>query len=423
MLTRIFRHRVVRQSTVQMAGFFAAGLFSYFFQVALSRKLSVESYGEFQSLLALFAVLGIFSSALSYFVITHTAVFAHVGDVAAHRHFLKWLARFVLPAVGFLLVVFLGLTPIVRHVLHLSDAWGFAVVGLSALVSLIAVLHTGALTGWQEFVTLNVVTVASSAVKLLVGLFLVSLVPRATPAAVAVLVSSVSIWLLARTLGDRRIRARTVEPRRSGEDWRQRYFPQLVVWRDVGFVTFFTLLIALLQNLDLLLVRHFSTGALTGQYSALGLAGKIVLWANLGIVTVVLPAASAEAAFGRSAGLRHRAAATSLIALVSGCAIALFALFPQLILRILFGARYEEFAGSLWIFGVIALVLSLLLLEAYIAFARRDARILLLLALTTLLFSVSLVAFGNSIRDIALSVAGSLTLGYVFALTLNLRRP
>jgi len=138
---------------------------------------------------------------------------------------------------------------------------------------------------------------------------------------------------------------------------------------------------------------------------------------------VVLPTASAEAAFGRSSGLRHRAAATSLIVLVSGCAIALFALFPRLILRILFGARYEEFAGSLWIFGVIALVLSLLLLEAYVAFARRDARILLLLALTTLLFAVSLVAFGGSIQDIAASIAGSLTLGYVFALTLNLRRP
>ncbi|MDP3685651.1 MAG: hypothetical protein Q8R32_02365 [bacterium] len=422
MLKQIVRHRVVRQSTVQMLGFFAAGLFSYFFQVAVSRKLSVESYGEFQSLLALFAVFGIFSSALSYFVITHTAVFAHAGDVAAHQQFLRWLGRFVFPATGLLLAVFLGLTPVIRGVLHLSDAGGYAVVGLSALVSLIAVLHTGALTGWQEFVTLNVVTVASSAVKLLAGLFLVSLIPRATSAAVAVLVSSVSIWLLARALGGRRIRARTVEAGWSGTDWRQRYFPKLVVWRDVGFVTLFTLLVTLLQNLDLLLVRYFSTGALTGQYSALGLTGKIVLWANLGIVTVILPAASAEASFGRSTDLRHRAAATGLIAFVSGIAIALFALFPRLILNTLFGARYEAFAGSLWIFGVIALALSLLLLEAYVALARRDARMLLLLALTTVLFGTGIAVFGDGIRNIALSVAGAVTLGYVGALILNLRR-
>ena len=433
MLSRYFRVGIVKNAAISLVGFIAAGALGYLFQFLLARRLSVEQYGEFQSLVALFAILGVFGSALSYFVITHTAVFAAARDVAANEQFLRWLLHRVLLVAGVLLAVFLAFTPAVRSLLHLSESWGFVVVSFAALVGLLIVLDQGSLTGWEEFLAVNAIATSGTFLKLIVGLIVVTITPRAAPATLALLASAVGTWLLFRVWGPRRLRARAAHPSETGEDpssprrdsegndWKTRYFPTRVVQRDLGFVILFTLLITLTQNLDILLVKHFSTAALAGQYSALALAGKLIFWANLGVATVVLPVASARAHAGRPIGARIRLAATGLMLSLGSVAIFLYAIVPSLLLRTALGTPYTVHASALWLFGVMAVPLSLLLLEANFAFARRDIRVTLTLGLVAALMAAGISFFHAGIREIAVSVTAALTAGYFCTLVLNLR--
>lgn len=412
---------VVKNSVISLGGFVVAGALGYLFQFALARRLSVEQYGEFQSLVALFAILGVFSSALSYFVVAHTAVFAAAKDVAAHERFVRWLQRGILPAAGVLLAVFLALTPVVRASLHLSDSFGFIIVSVSALASVLTVLYQGALTGWEEFVVVYVGNVTGALLKLVAGFAIVWRFPRAAPAALALLVSAVGTWLVLYAWGNRRLRARATGAPGTGEDWKVRYFRNRVIERDLGFVALFTLLITLTQNLDLLLVKHLSTAELAGQYSALALAGKLIFWANLGVATVVLPVASARAHAGRQVGSRIRLTATGLMLGLGSVAVFLYALVPSLLLRVALGPPYTIYARELWLFGVMAFPLSLLLLEANFAFARRDPRVVVVLGSTAALMVGGIAVFHDGIRDMIVSVIAALAAGYVGTLLLNMR--
>lgn len=74
-----------------MTGTLVSGLLGYAFHFVVSRQISVAQYGELQSLLSTMIIFGVFNSALSYFTIKHTSVFAAHHDFEANREFARYL--------------------------------------------------------------------------------------------------------------------------------------------------------------------------------------------------------------------------------------------------------------------------------------------------------------------------------------------
>ncbi len=408
----------MRHGMAAFGGFIGMGLFGYLFQFLLSRRLTVAQYGEFQSLIAVSAILGVVSAALSYFVLLHTSVFARQGDVTATRAFLRSMERWMLPAFGVLAVVFLAFTPVVRGLLHLSSVWGFWIVCAATLVSLLVVLYQGTLTGWEEFFVVSMIASGGAALKLAAAVPIAWRYPEAAPVMGAVLVGAVGTWVGMRLALRRRLAARPAAGP-GHANWKEGYFSGRAWGRDFAIVAAFTLLITLLQNLDMLLVKYRVAADLAGYYGAFSLAGKIVLSANLGIITIVLPTASASAHYGERLAGHVRRTAYGLIVAVSGSALVLYALAPRVVVGALFGARYVPSASVLWLFAVVALCASLFLLEANIAFARREPRMLAVLGATLALLVGALTFAQNTLPALAQAQAVALGAGFIAALAVN----
>jgi len=184
-------------------------------------------------------------------------------------------------------------------------------------------------------------------------------------------------------------------------------------------ITIFSFAVALIQNIDVLLVKNLTNAEITGYYSVLNLLGKIIFWVNGAILAVVLPAACASGLDGRRPSRKLVLSAYGLIGFVSFCGILIYFVAPNFIVTLLFGAKYLLFADSLWLFGLIAFWLSFLTLEANFAYARHDFRISYILGSVVFLMIFGIHFFHETISAVALAINVAMAIGFFAALILN----
>lgn len=418
MITRLIKDKFFRDSFVYVMGTLFTGSLGYFFHFLVSRKLSVAEYGELQSLLALLGIVGVFGSALSYFVIKYSSAFAEQNDFGANRAFIEWVNSQIYKLIIVFLVLFALASPFIHNYLKLSDFAGVIAVGLAVVFGIFTTVYIAVLVGWQYFLSVNVIGAFGSFLKLFFGLVIAIFIAKASFVIFSVFIASIGGWFLARFFARRKFFKGPSEQIQI--DWKAKYFPDLKIRRIILPIFIFSLMIALLSDLDVLLVKNLTSPEITGYFGALKILGKIILWINLAIVAVVLPAACAEGHRGQSISLKKLLGAYGLIVFVSSCATLIYFFFPEFIINLFFGAKYAVFKGDLWLFGIMALILSLLMFEANIAYARHDFKISYILGFSALLMAILIYLFHNTIRQTAIGIIFAVFAGYFFALILNL---
>jgi O-antigen/teichoic acid export membrane protein len=159
-----------------------------------------------------------------------------------------------------------------------------------------------------------------------------------------------------------------------------------------------------LRWLDLLAVQQIFSGEVAGQYAALSLAGKVILFAGLGITETLFTFAN-KAHWRREPGWPLLARALLLTAVVGLPILLLYAVAPETVLEIGFGPSYTGLASSLWVMGLFMFILSLSgVLVAYMiacgmargALAASSAAVILELVLFTV--------FHDSVQTMVLSL-------------------
>ncbi|MGI9253890.1 MAG: hypothetical protein ACR2J8_09090, partial [Thermomicrobiales bacterium] len=107
----------------------------------------------------------------------------------------------------------------------------------------------------------------------------------------------------------------------------------------------------LVNNSDVLIVKHFFPGPEAGQYAALALTGRIVFFATWSVVAVLFPIVAQK----HQKGEPHRHllwGAIGLVLGVSGAIVAVLLLLPNLVVDVLFGPEYRQIAPLLWLYGI-----------------------------------------------------------------------
>ncbi len=433
-LRSLLREKVVKNSMLYGTTTLVAGVFGYLFQFVISRRLSVAAYGEFQSLNSLFAVFGAGTVALNYFFLKFFPVFAKARDYEAQRQFMAWIGKKIWLIVGVFAAVFLALTPLLQWALHLGTPWGLMFVMIAIVLSIWGSRYSAALTGWEYFFAAGSIAVAAAVAKLVSG-YLIALHAPAATLILATFVISVAVstafayYLNKRWFSAARgVKAGTVAapaPTAAGPaspSWRERYYASFDIKKNTYAILVFSLLIALASNADVLLVKNLTSAELTGFYGALRTLGAIILTLNGVIVTVVLPAACAEGHDRKSLNARIIFFAYAGIFLISAGSTALFALFPKLLMGMLFGPQYLSVAPNLWLFGPLVFFLSVLTMEANFSYARHDYAVCLFLFLALGLTAAGIATFHATIGEVALATTASLALGWLAIFLFNLSR-
>jgi O-antigen/teichoic acid export membrane protein len=121
--------------------------------------------------------------------------------------------------------------------------------------------------------------------------------------------------------------------------------------RVFGGIAASTVAVTSLSYMDVVLVKHFFDPKTAGIYSAVCLAGKVLLFI-LGIIpNVLLPKATSHAARGESAiGLFLQALGVSV--LISVCGLAVLALAPGFVITVMAGRAFFAAAPYLFEYGL-----------------------------------------------------------------------
>jgi O-antigen/teichoic acid export membrane protein len=340
----------LRLSVLLSASLAVGGGMNYLYHIALGRLLGPEVYGVFGALLGIFYLLWIFSQSVQLRL---------ARAAALTPGFPKRALWATLRMGAGIAVILSALSPWLAGWLRLdSPLWIVWVAGIWLVVLPLPAVK-GFLQGRQRFTRLAMLNVAEPAVKLFVGLLLV--------AWGAGLLGAWAAWGLAAlvvlSLAGVGASERTVAAP-SGS-------AALPVPTHGSLALLAAFALAVPTNVDVLIAKHTFSAEAAGLYAAAAVLGKGFLFVAMGVGAVLLPkAARASEPSDRRAHLR-----TALsIAFGLGALGALLAvLFPEWILRTLFGAAYEGSAPVLRLYGPAMLAFTgvVLLLNYGLALGRR----------------------------------------------------
>lgn len=259
-------------------------------------------------------------------------VVASFGLIAAsHRQLMAFLRFPAVPAV--------------------SLGWGGAV----ALAFLVPIVW-GALQGLQAFGHFGVSLIASGALKLGCGIFLVEVGWGIIGASLGLFAASVVTVGLA--IGQLRVvlRARHPRPGEAGPPW----WTRAATWINDGLnecwmvltkpqeISRYTLAVALsvmaytsLTNMDVVLVKHFFDPMTAGQYAVGAMVSRMVLFLPMAFSMVLFPKVAHATALGHEARSLLRKVGLATV-ILGGVASLVCLQFPAGILRVLSGAVRPE---------------------------------------------------------------------------------
>lgn len=313
--------RILGGSIIMLAGSTFVSLVNFFYNIAVARLLGPA---EFSHAAAAVTLLMLVSSITLSFQLVGAKLIAQsetLGSKARIYRRLRQRAWMVGIVIGGLIALFAQ--PFAAY-LRMPSPTLLTWMGLGIAFYIPLGARRGALQGTCQFKKLSANFALEAVVKFIVAVSLVSLGYGVAGAVAAIAASVVIAYMLPPVGGG--LEAND-EPGASAS---AREGMQAIVF-FVGQV--------IINNIDILMVKHFFRPADAGMYAAIALVGRVLYFASWSIVSAMFPISAA-------AKPQERNSAVVLVPLgfVAGIAVlftTFLALFPDFVLRLLFGSGFH----------------------------------------------------------------------------------
>ena len=364
---RFFRSRLVIGSFIMLMGTGIAGIGNYLYHFFMGRMLGPADYGILVALISLAYLLSIPVGTLNLVIIKFVSTLKGKKQIGAIRVLFKDINKKLLPFSLLILLIFLALTPFVASFLHLPSSLPFIIVLITFFIGIFAVVNRATLQGLLRFFHLAVSDVLGSLVKLIVAVILVFWGLKVYGALFGILIGGIIGYFF--TLFLLRFIFR-MKPQKLKLENREMFNFALPVF-------FSTLAFTSLHTSDVILVRHFLPGVISGLYAALSTLGKIILFISGPVISVAFPMISERHANGG----KYRNLFLTGLGLVGAICLFLtgiYFLFPTLIIKLVFGKPYLSVAPFLGYFGIFLSLYSLSFLLVNFCLSIKKTKVVIL---------------------------------------------
>ena len=373
------------------------------FVVVFTRLLGASGYGSLAALVSAFLILLAVGYSLQATAARETAM-GHLGEAAVLRRTLRaWTERLLLALVVATALAIVLRHPIARLIGVEDHPWAAAAVVPTGVLWLLLSLQRGALQGLTAYLPVGASIVGEAAGRLLIALLLVSGLGMGVGGAfIAMPLTFVAMSIALEVVLLRRIGPvqRTRESARS--------LRALTAGGRVPIAAL--LLLAVLQNVDVIMAARELPSATAGAYAAASVAAKSVVWIAIGLGLQVLPEAARRSAIGLDPLPILGRAIGGLLALAIP-AMAIFALAGEPLMRLAFGAELAQGADALALLGVAMTLLAATYLTVQYLLALHRAAFLWALAPLALAEPLLLSLGGLGITGFAACVLAVQALG------------
>jgi glycosyltransferase involved in cell wall biosynthesis/O-antigen/teichoic acid export membrane protein len=409
------RGAVRRSEGFKAGGLAAATLLSngiqLVFTIVFTRLLGADGYGSLAALVSTFLILMVGGQAIQVAAARETALH-HLGDGQKLAATLNGWTRQLLYALVFVVGLSIILQDPLAHLVGVPDhPLAAAAILPTGVLWLLLSLQRGALQGMHAYRPVGLSLVLEALGRLVCGLFLVALGAEVTGAFLGtpLAFALTAIWLgweIHRRLGGANgaKTARSLQSLLAG------------AWAPIGGLA----LLALLQNIDVIIVKHQIGGDTAGSYAAAAVAAKAVVWVAIGIALHLLPEATRRAAAGLDP-LPVLKQSFVVLAVIAVPALAIFAAFPEQLMRIAFGPDLTQAADALPVLGLAMTLLAVAYLTVQYMLALGRTSFLWVLGIVAVLEPIVLSMASYGVVQYAVIVLALQCLAAAGVLALGLR--
>lgn len=377
-------------------------------------------YGSLAALVSYFLILSVVGAAIQV-ATAREGVLGHLGVGAGLAATVRqWTRGLLLFTVVLTVISILLRDPIARAVGVKHDQWA-AAVGLPAAGLWVELsMLRGVLQGVGDYKGVGLSLLGEQSVRLVSGAVLAAAGLGVTGAYLGTPVSfiAMSVYCLYRLR--RHIHDVEAEPLPAVS---QAPAAALSLWEHVkrawapiaGLI-----IIAVLQNIDIIAAKHQFTTHVASSYGAVAVAAKVLIWVAMGAGFYLVP----EVSRLRAEGKDPRPILARALAIVAVCAIPvllIFAFASHLLIKAAFGASKTTAADSLLVLGLAFSVLACTYLAIQYMLAQRRTWFLVILGVVALAEPILLLNASHQPKSFAAVVLAIQAVGALVAFACALR--
>lgn len=391
----------LRNSLIFVFGTFAANAVNYLFRLIVGRIVSVENYGQVESLVSIFNIFSVFGIVSTLFFADIAARHKAENSPQKSKRALNVFIKESIPFLTVMLIFFAIVSIPVKNYLKIDSIFPVFAVWISVLTTILLSAGNGILKGWQKFSRLVFSGIFGVLAKLVFGVAIIVAGFQVFGAAISFGIgSAVSLfWAYYFLRKDVFGKSQTIMV--QAEKIHQKNIAKEFAGHIKKISTYFSavMAIAIFANADMIAAKHNLGDYYASGFGALSLSSKIIFF-TCSSITLVFFSHSAEQFYLSKRGTKIFRQAFFLIGLITLMMTIFYFLFPKFVLWMIYGGKYSFFSGYLVYFAVTSSLLSLNNLLVYHIISNSSGGPAGFLLFFSLVFFFVAVLFGNSIPSL-----------------------
>ncbi len=434
-LINIITHPFFKGSAVAFVGAFAVNILSYLFNLILARMLGVVGYGEYLALVSILYLSSVPSNVLATMVTKYVALFSSRGESEKIKPLLIIMTKYSLIFSSIFLTILILFRSQILAGLKLNDFWSLIFISIIFAATFPQTLLNGAFTGLQKFASANIYSAVLVISRIILSVIFIQLGLHVNGVLYAMILSTLTVislsWIsIEVTLNKTKLsfsqfisKAATflkyfVTPYKDRTE-AIKFDKDLLV-----FALFSTLnswgLGSLVQT-DIILAKTFLTPYQAGLYSSLAITCKVIPFFTQPLVVVMFPQIIQRVAQKKNF-LPLFMVVLAVVTGGAGLVTGFYLLFPELVIRRLFGEQFLAAVPYVGLFSINQLAYALVNLFSFFFLSIGKNKIAGLVMVAALVQAVGIYLFHSSIwqiMQVSMAVLGVCLFLYAF-LTLQL---
>lgn len=403
------KHPLVSGSVVILVGSMMANVLSWLFNLGAGRLLaSAAEYGTLIALVSVFNIFSVFSTTISTVFTKFTATYvAQKKEHLIGSLFISgslWVGMLSFLVVGFLILF----ASYISHFLNIDSVVFVILTSAALFFSFLSYVTIGIIQGLLKFGFFCFINIFSSLIKLVLGLGLIAIGFKVLGAISAIFLSVLVTYLLAfisliKFL--RKIKKNNFVIPNLKKNLLLYALP--VFLSNIGITAFI--------SIDVILVKHFFSATVSGQYAALSIMGRSIFYAVAPIGFVLFPIIAQKKE--RKEKLTGTLLLATLIVQIPSIFLSfIYFVFPKFVLKIFYPAKeyavLYPYLGQFSIF-ILLYLLCFILNTFYLSIGK--TRVFIFTVAANILEIIYIVFFHKDIYQI---IFGLIVVSFVLLLSL-----
>ena len=324
---------------------------NYLYNLVVGRMLGPTAFADAAILITFLLVLSFIAMTFQLVTAKYTVIF----DDEVEKSFVKYVTKRTLIAGVILGIIIVLCSKYLQQTFNTSTSLMFSVFGIGVPIYFLMSVNRGVFQGKKKFVDLSITYQGEMISRLVVTILLLYFVTSAESSiliAIGILISllfSLFPFTLKSTFKT---------------DFKLNDSQKKLVIKFFILTAFYECTQIIINNSDILLVKHYFDNYNAGLYASLALIGRVVYFVAWMFVMLLLPAVVNK----EKEGLPHGSILlkyVGYITLLSFTIVLGSFLFPEFVVNVLFGEAYVSIAPLLWKYALATSIFAISNVFAY----------------------------------------------------------